>query len=90
LTKRWDVEYYAFDVQKNELIRRIVYQPAELKTEKERRKWEMSATKEIDTLFNQRYVIDYQKVKSEMIIIDAIKKYIRDCGTALGLVKESF
>jgi hypothetical protein len=89
LSKRWYVYYKVWDTQKNALIKKQVYVPAELKTEKERRRWGVQTVKEINAYLNQGFVInkEFEEEKPDTTTIikiaPAVEQYIKNSKLTL-------
>jgi integrase/recombinase XerC len=61
LTKRWYIEYQAFDVQLNSLVKKYEYEVNKLANEEDRRSYSAMRIKQIDDLLVKGYHFDTEK-----------------------------
>jgi len=67
ISKRWYIEFYAWDVQKEKLLRRRFYEINNISTIKDRRAYARRIIKEINDLLKDGFHFDVNKAPAEAV-----------------------
>lgn len=70
LSKRWNIEFYVWDVQQNKLVRKRYYVPASEKSKTDRNKYARERILKINQLLKKGYHIDRSKNNSNSDVVN--------------------
>lgn len=76
LSKRWNVEYWAWSEEKGKLVRRQEWVPSHFKTASERRAYAKAVIRQVNDQLQNGYCFTSQTAHQKMKLSEAVKTYL--------------